>query len=382
MKLKILFCLFFVLFQISFCFAFDTTSICDQTRFEDERLYYNSGIKQCSQISNIDVWGIVTYNAYNSFLSGPGFLLETYVVNGNSLSNCTNSDNVHSKPDLVLGVFCVTLNPSLQVGSGVESNYSKSDCSQMTVTGVSVGGEAAASATSCAPVFASLTSPASMNGYAHTGNDETVSYYAELDTNGTTCILHVSCCKRGGYTATDGTVVPLGSLGGGGSGGGGSTPGTGVSSPGSPLGTAGDPLHVTGGSAGGGTGTVTANELKDGMGDTSSYTGDSNLASWEPKTAFNTPDQSFTAMKDSFNTFKSGLASSSLFSSHTSFFSAAGNVGAGSAPVMTVHGGHTFGDHNFDFGMYTPWLAILKKVMLVVFAFISIRIVVLKGGVG
>ena len=282
------------------------------------------------------------------------------------------------------------------------NNYQQSTIDKSTLTGVAIGGEQAAADAYCQSSSVAYAAP--QTGYLRTGGLGGTEADVSLGAVQGTVDVTVRCWKRGQYTLPSGTIIPLAGLpggsGGSGSGGGGNPLDSGVSSAGSPkggiydplwtaninqgpIGNAGDPLFVTTtnpGSGGGGGGGIGVGDLQNGMGDTSSYTGGSNVGAFNPASGINTTDQSFAAMKTNFDTFKTGLASSSLFSAHATFFSAAAGVGTGTAPKITVNGGHTFGSHDFDFAIYTPWLLILKSVVLVVFAFISIRIVVLKGG--
>ena len=76
-----------------------------------------------------------------------------------------------------------------------------------------------------------------------------------------------------------------------------------------------------------------------------------------------------------FTSFLNNIKSSGLFSFSSSFFN---SLPGGGSPIYTVEAG-TYGTHTIDLSeTMSTGLTVLKTVLLLLFGFLSIRVVILK----
>lgn len=87
------------------------------------------------------------------------------------------------------------------------------------------------------------------------------------------------------------------------------------------------------------------------------------------------------SLTESFANFKATMQGTALFGLPSSFASGAPAIG-GTAPIMNIDGGDTFGSHNVDFAFMSPWLVVLRGAIMLAFAFAALKIITLKGGGG
>jgi hypothetical protein len=80
-----------------------------------------------------------------------------------------------------------------------------------------------------------------------------------------------------------------------------------------------------------------------------------------------------------WNDFVSSMQSSPIGDLRTSFFSGVPSPGSVSAPTFTINGGTTFGTHSFSMSSLSDYFNYIRPVVILCFAFISVRLVVVKG---
>jgi len=192
------------------------------------------------------------------------------------------------------------------------------------------------------------------DGYLRTGTLEGFVYNtAQSDTPGTVD-LNLTYWKRGFFTKSgDAEVIPIENLGEG---------GAEVVQQG--VGDAIDEKFGTGLAAPWNTGARNDGKKPGG-------------ADYVPGSGFGT----VKSLTESFAAFKTSMQGTVLFGLPSSFAAGAPGVG-GTAPVMTISGGDTFGTHDVDFAFMSPWLVVLRGAIMLGFAFAALKIITLKGGGG
>lgn len=274
------------------------------------------------------------------------------------------------------------------------------EVAKTTVTGVEMGNERTAAELAFTNWSSSVPYPVAPTGTVRTDGLAGLSYVSTMAEGETTATVEVQMWKRGQYTKTNGNVVPLENIAGAGGGSGG---------------TAIDYAQMKGSVYGAlvdagltkvenidavkqgiiNSGLITAVQAIPGGGgstiDWSQYPGvkPSDLsgvysggnASGKPGYSYTgviTKDIVVTGLSGPWNDFTTKMKTTGLFGSVNGFFS--GAPSGGSPGVIQIDGGHTFGSHTFDFNVLSPALAIFKGIVLVIFSFVAVKSVVLKGG--
>lgn len=83
-----------------------------------------------------------------------------------------------------------------------------------------------------------------------------------------------------------------------------------------------------------------------------------------------------------WNSFVTGIKTTDLYTLGSGFFDGVPQQGTIAAPSFVVDGGDTFGTHEFQFSWFDSLLAVLKPCVILAFSFISVRLVMIKGGSG
>jgi len=87
------------------------------------------------------------------------------------------------------------------------------------------------------------------------------------------------------------------------------------------------------------------------------------------------------AFADVFGNFKTAMQSTSLFNMQSNFF---GGLSGASSSSVIAFGTSTYGSHTVDFSA-EPWssvFAVLRGIIMVVLSYVSLKILILKGGGG
>lgn len=177
--------------------------------YEDQRLYYNGGVQSCDGVNAVAGFGTDRYNQLHNSSDNCTFYLFDYdaSVRTQTATLCAPS----SKPQNILFVTCCNPDTSI-AGNDPQANYGRSSVTTFDVTGVVIGGEHIAAAAACHDYFASIQTPTPETGYVRTDQQQSVGYTSELNGDGTTTTVHVSCIVNSNATVTNGTVVPIGDL--------------------------------------------------------------------------------------------------------------------------------------------------------------------------
>lgn len=113
-------------------------------------------------------------------------------------------------------------------------------------------------------------------------------------------------------------------------------------------------------------------ELDSNKTDSSSYSG-----AFDNSTPYGDQSKDFN-FGARFRTFFDAMKSTALFSLPNQFL---GNIPSSSTSSMTIEGGR-FGQFSYDFAQFNSVFLVVKSILLVLFSWVSARIVMLKGGGG
>lgn len=109
-----------------------------------------------------------------------------------------------------------------------------------------------------------------------------------------------------------------------------------------------------------------------------SYNDDSGSKTAYSHSDFLTSTPTATSYKDEFATFQTNMESTPLYGLLGSFF---GNVPHEGTSIIAFNGGR-YGQHTVDFASWSSVFRVLKALVLIIFASLSLKIIFLKGGSG
>lgn len=343
-------------------------------------MYCTAAMGQCPGVTNQAVFGSPVFPKLNNNTTWSSSCLNSCTMIADECDLWNIFPNEYPKAPVTSKVKLIC---DASLCDGIDS-YEETIVNKGTVANVPLGGEKEAADSFMNSTVASQPYNTPATGFVRTDGIMGNGWIASMSAGTNTVDLIVTAWKRGGYQIQGGDVIPLAALAGGGTGGGGWGTGSGgtgggvgggtdsgVSSLSSPKGTAADPLNVA------------IQQPKNNpdtrqMDRTGQAQSGDNI--WDMAPGVASVSDSVNNMKTSFSTFVTNMKGTSLFSLHSSYFTASNAIGS-TAGTTVIKGGATFGgDHEFKYDFYAPFLLILKSVVMVIFAFLSVRVVVLKGG--
>jgi hypothetical protein len=316
--------------------------------------------------------------------------------------DCSSGSSV--PPVLRFGICCPDSGATAEASSTGQSRteYSSIARESFTVTSVQQGHEVQATDAQCDSWYGTVGAAPAESGFVNSGLFHGESYVSTVNSDGTET-LGVDCWKISQNSPSGGSVVPYGGAGTtGGGGSGGLTQDQTATAVQTGTGTALTNSGLTGdilgqkmkdafdyakqqGDFSSGGGGLTADQAS-GIANPVAGTGDFVAPTAPDASSFQLDagsasalSSSFTStVSSSFSTFSGAAKSTGVGSLISSFF---GNVPAmgGTVPIV-IDGGTTFGSHSLDLAsIFTPVpMGILHSVILVLFGYLSIRVIILK----